>query len=301
MDSLSGLLAFVRTGESGNFVAASERLGVSPSAVAKSVARLEVKLGVRLFHRSTRRISLTEEGTLFFERCQRIIGDIDEAEAELVRSTGVPRGRLRVSLPAAAHRLLLPLLPEFTQRYPDIELDLDFNDRMVDLIAEGLDAVIRSGDLASSSLRARPLGTFRFRLVGAPGYFTRRGLPLHPQELQQHTCLRYRFPSSGLLQEWRFMGTDTTGTQVPCSQTFNSVDALISAAEGGMGIAYLPDFAVQTSLATGVLAPVLESYVGEGGSFAIIWPNSRALLPKLRVFVDFLAQRLPLPPPIGRG
>lgn len=299
MDSLSGLLAFVRAAETRSFVTAGERLGLSASAVGKSVARLEEKLGIRLLNRSTRRISLTDEGALFFERCQRIVGEIEEAEAELFRLTDAPRGRLRVSLPAVGYRLLMPILPEFTRRYPDVELDLDFNDRVIDVIAEGVDAVIRSGDFGDSLLKARRLGSFRQMLVGAPGYFASRGMPSKPQDLRQHACLRYRFPT-GLLQDWRFRGQEADPPlQLPRTMTFNNVEALISAAAGGMGIAYLPDFAVREALVAGTLTSVLDEHLTNGGAFSILWPSSRHLLPKLRVFVDFLAERLALDPRAG--
>ncbi|EKE76784.1 LysR family transcriptional regulator [Gallaecimonas xiamenensis] len=297
MDSLSGLLAFVRAAEARSYVAAGERLGLSPSAVGKSVARLEDKLGVRLLNRSTRRISLTEEGALFFERCQRIVGEIEEAEAELSRLTDAPRGRLRVSLPAVGYRMLMPILPEFTRRYPNIELDLDFNDRMIDVVAEGVDAVIRSGDFGNSLLKARKLGSFRFVLVGAPAYFAAHGAPSSPEDLRWHDCLRYRFPSTGLLQDWKMRSREPDPPmQLSGTLTFNNVEALISAAVGGMGIAYLPDFAVREQITAGTLTSVLDDYLTEGGRFAILWPSSRHLLPKLRVFVDFLAERLVLGP-----
>lgn len=292
MDSLSGLLAFVHAARMRSFVAAGERLGVSASAVGKSVARLEEKLGVRLLNRSTRRISLTEEGALFFERCQRIVGEIEEAEAEMLRVTGTPSGRLRVSLPAVGYRMLMPVLPEFTQRYPDIELDLDFNDRLIDVIAEGVDAVIRSGELNDSSLKAKPLGPFRFVLAGAPGYFARRGVPLVPRELEQHACLRYKFPTTGQLQAWSLrLRADEPPVALAGGLICNSIEALIAAASGGLGIAYLPDFVVREAIAAGTLTTVLDDYLPDTGRFSVLWPSSRHLLPKLRVFVDFLIEK----------
>ncbi len=158
VESLSGLNAFVKAAQLGSFVAAAERLGVSASAIGKSVARLERSLGISLFNRSTRSLSMTEEGQLFFERSQRIVMELEEAEQELSRLMAAPRGRLRLSFPAIGYRLLLPLLPGFTARYPEIELDLDFNDRLVDVIGEGYDAVLRSGEFADSRLKARRLG-----------------------------------------------------------------------------------------------------------------------------------------------
>ena len=285
-------MAFVRSAEMNSFVAASERLGVSASAISKSVARLEDELGVRLFNRSTRRLSLTEEGTLFFERCRRIVAEIEEAESELSRLAGMPCGKLRVSVPAIGYRMLMPLLQEFVTRYPKIELDLDFNDRLIDVIAEGVDAAIRSGDMGDSQLKARLWGTFRFVLVGSPNYFSRRGTPQTPIDLAKHACLRYKFPTTGQLQEWQF-DAERTGERipVPCTHTFNSVEALISASMAGLGIAYLPDFAVREAIGTGTLMPVLDEFVAEGGKFSILWPGNRYMPPKLRVFVDFLTEK----------
>ena len=147
MDNLNGIAAFVRAAETSSYVAAGRLLGVSASAVGKSVARLEEKLGVRLLNRSTRRISLSNEGALFYERCQRILADLGDAEAELSHLAEAPRGKLRVSLPVIGYRIILPLLAEFTRLYPEIELDLDFNDRLVDVVAEGVDVAVRSGTL----------------------------------------------------------------------------------------------------------------------------------------------------------
>ncbi|WP_421187655.1 LysR family transcriptional regulator [Aeromonas sanarellii] len=293
MDSLSGLMAFVRAAEANSFVAASKRLGVSASAISKSVARLEAELGVRLFNRSTRRLSLTEEGALFFDRSQRIVEEIEEAESELSRLAGSPSGKLKIGVPAIGYRMLMPVLPEFTARYPDIRLDFDFNDRLIDVIAEGVDAVIRSGDTGSSQLKARPLGTFRFVVVGAPRYFAERGTPQAPADLVGHDCLRYRFPATGQLQGW---GLGTKRTDVPClsvptTHTFNSVEGLIYASVAGLGIAYLPDFAVREGIGSGALVSILDDYVVDGGQFSILWPGNRYMAPKLRVFVDFLVDK----------
>lgn len=290
MESLSGLTAFVCAAELGSFVAAAERLGVSASAIGKSVARLEQSLGVRLLNRSTRHLSLSEEGAIFFARSRRIVEEIELAEAEISRWRAAPRGRLRISLPAIGYRMLLPVLPEFRRRYPDIDLDLDCNDRLIDVIAEGVDAVIRSGEFQDSRLQQRKLGYFRFVLVASPGYLRASGNPQTPEDLSRHACLRYRFPNSGQRQQWEFIA----GTPAPSLSggvTFNNVEALIAAAQAGLGIAYVPDFAVAGLLADGSLCPLLSDYLSAGGQFSLLWPANRHLLPKLRVFVDFLAQQ----------
>ncbi|MDP9531390.1 LysR family transcriptional regulator [Pseudomonas protegens] len=295
MDNLNGLQVFVCVVRSGSLVGAGERLGLSASAVGKALARLEQRLGVRLLNRSTRRLSLTDEGALFYERGQRIVDEVLEAEAELARISDKPRGRLRVSLPAIGYRMLLPILPEFAARYPNIELDLDFNDRLIDVIAEGVDAVIRSGELPDSQLKSRSLGPFGFVLIGAPGYFAQRGIPHTPQDLERHACLRYKFPGGSVLQPWNLRLPDGAPPLVLGSAlTSNNLESLIHAASQGLGIAYVPEFVVCGALADGSLISVLDDYQQERGKFSILWPSSRHLLPKLRVFVDFLSQRLRL-------
>lgn len=296
VESLSGLHAFVQAAQLGSFVAAAERLGVSASAIGKSVARLESSLGVSLFNRSTRSLSLTEEGLLFFERSLRVVQELTEAEQELSRLMAEPRGRLRLSFPAIGYRLLLPLLPGFTARYPEIELDLDFNDRLVDVIGEGYDAVLRSGDFADSRLKARRLGSFRFRLVASAEYLAARGVPQRPQDLTAHACLLYRFSGSGQLQPWQFTGGAESGLALSGPLVFNNLEAQISAAWRGLGLIYVPDFAVQEYVECGELSSVLDAHITAGGQFSLLWPGNRHLLPKLRVLIDYLAEHIGLAP-----
>ncbi|MDR3382872.1 LysR family transcriptional regulator [Cupriavidus basilensis] len=292
MDSLSGLYAFVRAAQTRSFVAAGRLLGVSPSAIGKSVMRLEARLGIRLFHRSTRQIRLTDEGALFFERCRRILEEIDDAELELSRLQEAPRGRLRISVPAIGYRLLLPDLAAFCAAYPEIEFDLDFSDRMVDVVEEGFDLVIRSGELADSQLMARRLRPFRQVVCAAPDYFARRGMPRRPKDLEQHVCLRYRFPSSGKLQDW-VLTQDADGEEVRLPGTFalNNIEGVLAAAIGGLGICYVPDFVAQEALSDQRLVTALDTYNVVQGTFWMLWPSSRHMLPKLRVLVDFLSRR----------
>jgi len=289
MENLNGLLAFVRAAQSQSFAAAAERMGISASAVGKSVARLEEKLSVRLFNRSTRRISLTDEGQLFFERCQNIVSQLQEAEQELVRISAEPRGKLRITAPAIGYRMLLPHLPEFRQRYPDVELDLDFSDRMADVIDEGFDIAIRSGELNSSQMMSRRLGPFRFAIVGSPAYFASHPAPLRPDDLYQHACLRYRFPGSGQWQEWEMTGV--TPPELPLALSSNNLESILQATLQGLGLAYVPEFIVRPYLESGELVAVLQDYLKEGGKFSVVWPSSRHMLPKVRVFIDFLTEK----------
>lgn len=201
MDSLNAFTVFVQVAETRSFVAAGRLLGVSASAVGKSVARFEEKLGVRLFHRSTRSITPTAEGLLLLERSRRILSEIEAAQAELSQASSAPRGRLRVSLPLVS-TLVLPVLADFMHEYPDIQLDLDFSDRLVDVVEEGFDAVVRTGEPADSRLVARKLGHFKMVLVASPEYLATYGSPSKVQDLQSHLCLHFRWPHSGKLEAW---------------------------------------------------------------------------------------------------
>lgn len=291
MDSLNGVTVFVQVADTRSFVAAGRQLGVSASAVGKSVARLEDKLGVRLFHRSTRSITLTAEGTLFLARSRRILAELEAAELELSHSAAAPRGRLRVSLPLVSS-LVLPVLADFMHHYPEIELDLDFTDRMVDVIDEGFDAVVRTGEPSDSRLSSRRLGRYRLQLVASPAYFARHGRPLSPADLAHHRCLHYRFPNSGKLEAWPFIGGDAVAPVLPTSMICNNIETRLCFALRGLGITCLPDFAIREALADGRLQSVLDEHVDHSGSFRLLWPSGRQASPKLRVFIDFLCERV---------
>lgn len=299
MDSLNGFMVFVQVAETRSFVAAGRLLGVSASAVGKSVARLEEKLGVRLFHRSTRSVSLTAEGVLFLERSRRILAEIEAAELELSQASSAPRGRLRVSLPLVSS-LLLPVLGEFMRDYPAIELDLDFTDRLVDVIEEGFDAVVRTGDPVDSRLSARRLGAFGSMLVAAPDYLARRGTPNTPADLLQHTCLHYRFPNSGKLEPWALRrAPGEPELPLPTSMICNNIETRVCFALQGLGIAYLPDFSIREPLADGRLRAILTDHVQRTGVFHVLWPASKHPSPKVRAFVDFLSAKV-FPPSEGK-
>lgn len=292
LESLSGFAVFIQVAETRSFVAAGRLLGVSASAVGKRVARLEERLGVRLFHRSTRSITLTSEGALFLDRSRRVLAEIEAAERELSLTTEAPRGRLRVSLPLVSS-LVLPVLADFMKQYPEVELDLDFTDRKVDVIEEGFDAVVRTGDLSDSRLSARLLGAFRLLLAGSPDYFAQRGIPRKPSDLLNHSCLHYRFPNSGKLETWPLRrAPGEPEIALPVSMICNNIETRLCFAQRGLGIACLPDFAARDAIAGGRLITVLDDYVERTSEFRVLWPASRHWTPKLRVFIDFLAERV---------
>lgn len=292
-DSLASIGLFVRVAEQRGFSAVARERGVSPSAVAKSVTRLEDRLGVRLFHRSTRSLALTAEGETFLERCRRILIELEAAEQEMTQSRDAPQGRLRVSLPRHSG-LFEPVIAGFMQRYPAVALDLDFSDRVVDVIGDGFDVAVRTGPLAPSALRHRRLGAFRRVLVGAPDYFRTQGQPQRPTDLQGHRCLHYRFPSTGRIEPWPLPpagGADPP--EPPRALVCNSVEMRIHLALHGHGIACLPDFIVAEHLRCGRLQTVLDEYTDNHSTLWVVWPASREPSPKLRVFIDWLTATIP--------
>jgi DNA-binding transcriptional LysR family regulator len=292
MDSLGSLNAFVQAAETGSFTLAGRRLGVSSSAIGKAVARMEARLGLRLFHRNTRSITLTAEGAQLLERCRRIFAELEAAELELSRTHEAPRGVLRVSLPLVG-MLMMPTLAAFMRAYPEIVLDLDFSDRVVDVIEEGFDAVVRFADAGDSRLMSRALGEYRRRLVAAPAYLAARGAPRTPEDLKAHACLHHRFPTSKRLDRWPLGAAHADlEAELPKTAVANATEPLISMAEQGLGIAYLPDFAIGRQLREGSLVTVLDGCSDRSGPLRVLWPSSRHLSPKLRAFVDFLAENL---------
>lgn len=292
MDKLIAYEIFVQSAETGSFVAAGRNLGLSASAVGKAVARLEERLDVRLFHRNTRNMALTEEGRQFLVRCRRILEEVEEAEAELLQAHRTPKGRLRVSMPLVG-MLLSPVIAEFMRAWPEVQLDLDFSDRLVDIVEEGFDAVIRTGQPGDSRLMSRSLGQFRMKIVASPEYLTARGVPETPDELAHHHCLMQRSPNTGKIRPWPLAQPDgSRSLSLPERMSATAVDPLIELSLKGLGIACLPPFAIREELAQGQLVEILGPWVMEQDQFNVLWPASRKMTPKLRSFVDFMAEHL---------
>jgi DNA-binding transcriptional LysR family regulator len=286
MDRLGPLNIFMQVADAGSFTLAGRRLSISSSAVSKAVARLEQKLGVHLFQRSTRAITLTAEGACFLERCRRIFDELEQAESDFSKVRGKPSGRLKISVPLMAV-LSVPKLIEFRDTYPDIHLEIDCSDRLVDVIDEGFDAVIRTGEPRDSTLIGRKVGSFRLQIVGSPDYLRRRGKPSRPEDLVAHDCIYYRLPATGKLQEWPGCRIATDGEPGTAAMVVNTLEPQLRLAEAGMGLASLPDIAIKEQLASGVLVPVLQDYCREI-PFHILWPASRYMTPRLRAFIDFV-------------
>ncbi len=283
---------FVKVAETRSFTEAGRVLGISSSAVGKSIARMEARLAVRLFHRSTRSVTLTAEGALFLERCRRVLEELDAAELELSQASGSPRGKLRISLPQLTG-LFMPVLDEFMERYPAVELDVDMSERMVDVIEEGFDAVVRTGEQHDSRLVARRLGSYRQVVVASPDYLARHGTPVHPRELAGHVCLLHKFPASGKFEVWPFrLAADEPEPMLPPSFIANATEVVAHLAQHGRGIAFLPTFIIREALDRGDLRILLDDFVDKTTTFWVLWPASRYTSPRLRAFVDHLSQRL---------
>jgi DNA-binding transcriptional LysR family regulator len=293
LDSLGALDVFVRAAETCSFTDAGRQLGLSSSAVGKCVSRLEQRLGVRLFHRNTRCIKLTQEGNSLVESCRRIFSELRGVEEEFAQSNGTPKGRLRVSMPLIG-MLIIPNLSKFIRLFPEIELDIDFTDSIVDVVDGGYDVALRTGEASDSRLMSRVLGKYAFEIVGSPSYFARAGVPLRPEDLSGHACLNRKHPTTGKIECWPITPySATNGLALPSATTASTIDALIYLAEQGVGIACVPDFCVRRQIHNGSLISVLKEHVDHTEhAIRAMWPSSRYLSPRLRVFIDFLAENL---------
>jgi DNA-binding transcriptional LysR family regulator len=279
--------------DNGSFAAAAGKLRLSRAMVTKHVMNLESHLNIRLLNRTTRRLSLTESGAGYYERCTQILNELEEAEAQARQSSAEPRGTLRINAPysfATAH--VAPFLPEFLASHPDLKLDLTLNDRFVDLVEEGFDVAVRiAATLPESSLAARKLAACRRVVCGSPDYFQRHGEPGTPADLERHNCLGYSFCASQ--GAWSFACADGRRHAVKAHGSIraNSADALRAAALGGIGVVLLPSYIVGEELADGRLKAVLtDCEAPESGIYAV-YPSRRHLSAKVRAFVDFLGRK----------
>jgi DNA-binding transcriptional LysR family regulator len=297
-DHLHHIATFVRVAEARGFTAAARRLGISTAAVSKSVARLENQLGVKLFNRTTRSISLTDDGEMFYRRCRDILSDLESAEAAVTRSSVSPRGKLRVHSPIGlGRRIVIPSLRGLTQRYPDLSVDVDLSDRYPDLAEEGIDAALRLGVPADSRLIARPLARGTFVTCASPAYLAARGTPGTPMELDGHSCLAYVVPQTGRYHEWEFMVQGKRFVHTPTGTlNVNNAEALLDAAIDGAGIARVAGFVAAPAILDGRLRVVLAEYVAPGPVIHLVYLQNRHLSPRVRVFGDLMAQVLPPTP-----
>ncbi len=290
MDRFLQMQTFAAVADAGSFIGAADSLGVSKAAVSRHIADLEARLGVRLIHRTTRRLALTEEGGLFLARSRELIAGVEAAEAELGARGGAARGLLRINAPVSfGIRQLAPLWPEFQDRYPEVRLDVELADRVVDLVEEGYDLAIRIAELPDSSLISRRLANTRIVLCASPEYLARHGEPRHPADLADHATIAYSYWEGR--DEWRFDGPDGEASVRIDPQLFsNNGDTCRAAALAHRGIILQPTFLVGDDLAAGHLVELLPDYRAlELGIYAL-YPTRKHVAPKVRAMIEFLLQ-----------
>ena len=292
MDRFENMNAFVRVVEAGSISAAADRMDVAKSVISRRLKELETHLGVELFHRTTRQMNLTDSGRAFYQQSVRILADILEAEHATSQFHGALKGNLKVALPLSFGLMHLgPAINEFLQAHPEIEFDLDFNDRHVDLLVEGFDLAIRIASLPDSSLIARRLAPIQTVMCASPAYLKRMGTPQSPQELIQHRCLVYNL--IGNLENWNVF--DATGqlikTRITPYLKASNGEFLRDAAVAGMGIVLLPTFIVYQEIERGTLVPIMTNYHYSQLAAYAIYPQTRHLSQRVRAFVDFLVKR----------
>ncbi len=295
-ERLKGLTPFVTAARSGSFAAAAGELNLTSSAIGKSVARLEQRLGTRLFERTTRRLKLTDAGQAFYETCTRVLNDLADAEAVLASHTQTPMGRLRIDLPASFGRLVvMPVLIDFCQRHPYLRPHITFTDRFVDLIDEGVDVAVRIGGVNNlpAAIGYHYLGTERLIFCAAPSYLARRGAPTAIDRLSEHDCVVYG-KSNGVAGQWSVStGEGYSGPiAVPHRMMFSDSEAQVAAIEAGAGIAQIATWLVNNSLRSGKLAHILTEQSADGLPLYLLWPKARRLTPKIDLLLQDLTERL---------
>jgi DNA-binding transcriptional LysR family regulator len=291
MDKLTSIRAFTRVVQHGNLAAAARELRLSRSAVSKYVIELERELGAQLLVRTTRSASPTENGQAYYERCIAILADLEEADRAVASLQSEPRGLLRVNAPMSFGTLHLGrAVADFMERYPQLQIQFVLSDQQIDPVQEGFDVTLRIADLPSSSLIARKIAPAARVVCAAPSYLARRGLPKHPSELRDHDCLTYGYLATG--NQWKLTGPDGDHwIQIPWTLCSNNGEVLRDAVVKGRGIALLPTFIVGADLQEGGLRSILADYRAPEISVYAIYPQTRHLSVKVRVFIDFLIER----------
>lgn len=299
MDRITSMRVFVRAASAGSLSAAARHLGMSPAMATKHVNALEARLGVKLFHRTTRRLSLTEAGSDYLEACQRILPDIDEAEAAAASQRIKASGLLRMNVPLSfGIRYVAPLIAEFSYQHPEVRVELGLSDANLDLIDGGWDLAIRVGRLADSPLQTRQLGDSCMMVCAAPDYLDQRGIPRTVGELAQHNCLSYTLSAMQDSSQWAFGAQGEVRVPINGDLLANNGDALLAAAVAGQGIIYQPHFIVGEAVDRGELVVLeLDKPVVELGGIHVLYPPDRRPPAKVRVMIDYLAQMFEQTPP----
>lgn len=289
MDRVDLFRIFTRVVECSSFTRAADTLGVPRSSVSAAVQELEGRVGARLLHRTTRVVSPTQDGEAFYERCLRLIADVEEAE-NIFRQSATPSGRLRIDVPGRIGRLIvIPALSSFLDIYPEIEIDIGVTDRAVNLVEESIDCVLRVGPLADSGLIARPIGELVLINVASPVYLERYGVPEVPNDLHAHLAVNYASPSSGRVEDWEWVeGGGLKARPMRCRVTVNSAEAYIAACLAGFGLIQIPAYDVWRHIEAGELVEVMPHYRAAPMPMTLLYPHRQHLSRRLQVFADWL-------------
>ena len=291
MNQLDAMRCFARVAEFGSFSRAAQSLEVSRAVASAQVGSLEQHLGVRLLSRTTRRVNLTADGSAYLERCRRILSELDAADDEMRQLRERVQGRLRVDVPAMFGRhLLVPELPGFIARYPDLSLEIQYNDRMVDLGAERVDVAVRFSPRRDPKLVARPIGATRIVTYAAPSYLATHGVPSTPDELRGHRLVGQLHSGSARTRDWVFrVGAHTRRIPLPCPLVFNTIEGALQAAVSGLGVIQTADIIAQDLVRRGRLAVVLAGTAAPGSPASVVYQRANRVSAKIRVFADFVA------------
>lgn len=290
MDRIDLFRIFARVVECSSFTRAADTLGLPRSSVSAAVIELEARVGARLLHRTTRKVAPTQDGAAFYERCLRLIADVEETEG-LFRQGGVgPAGRLRIDVPGRIGRLVIvPALPDFLARHPRLDIDLRVTDRAVDLVEEGVDCVLRVGPLVDSGLVARRIGDLELINVASPAYLARHGVPLSPADLDGHVAVNYASPSTGRIEDWEWIEDGETRLRpLPGRVAVNSAEAYIACCLAGLGLIQIPAYDVRAQLDGGELVEVMPGHRAAAMPMTLLYPHRRHLSRRLQVFADWL-------------
>jgi DNA-binding transcriptional LysR family regulator len=290
VSGLQQFLAFAQTARCGSFAAAARDLGQAPSTLAKSVARLEAQLGVKLFHRTTRQVSLTPDGERLFRRCERVLAEVEDLRAEAAGTRAVPSGTIRIDAPIAyGRRILMPLLAQLLHRHPQLALDVRLQDAYADLVRDGLDLAIRVGALQDSRLVARRIDWQQLVLVGSPSYLQLRGPPQGIEDLAAHAAVVFRMPSSGRVRPWQLREARRVVELHPAQRVqVNDGDGMVAAARQGLGLMQIPDYMVEDELADGSLVEILAARRPPPMPISAVLPSARLVPPRVRLLLDAL-------------
>lgn len=290
MDRIDLFRIFSRVVESASFTRAADTLGIPRSSVSAAVQELEERVGARLLHRTTRKVAPTQDGAAFYERCQQIIGDVEDTENLFRQTASRPSGRLRIDVPGRIGRLIIaPALPEFLDSYPQIDIDLGVTDRVVNLVEDSVDCVLRVGTLNDSGLIGRPIGKLPMINVGSPAYLARHGTPHAPDQLGDHWAVNYASPSSGRVGDWEWMeGGARHAMALRGRVTVNNAEAYIACCLAGLGMIQIPAYDVRRHLEAGDLVELMPDHRAASMPMTLLYPHRQHLSRRLLVFADWL-------------